>query len=180
VIDATITQPVAPMFISNYLAMVQGFYSAALERNGEHTWKISDFGACRTFRFDDLDRVPDLRQSKNVLGFHREGRFLYVHFDEASQAEIVLTESEQTAVYLARASHRIRDWQSSHARVSFKPSGFGKGEFVIANLHKNRDYVIRLQGEKNQQMKPTSDINGVLTFTHPMYGELMVKINAIQ
>ncbi len=180
VIDATITQPVAPMFISDYLAMVQGFYSTTLERNGEHTWTVSDFGACRTLRFDDIERAPDLRQSKNVLGFYREGRFLYVHLDEATHAEIVLTESAPTAVYLARASHKIRDWQSSDAGVSFKTAGFGKGEFVIANLHQNRDYVIRLRSETEQQLKLKSDINGQLAFGHPMRGELVVEINAVK
>ncbi|MFQ5651604.1 MAG: hypothetical protein ACE5IY_16835 [bacterium] len=176
VMEETITRQVAPIFISEYIDRVNGFYSTRIERLGEDTWKIKSFGQCRTIRFDDTERYPDLQRSSNVLGFTRHQGVLYVHLGERSEAVIVLVQAKPDTVYLERASHHISRWSANKSKVSFVTGGFGKGEFVIANLFKNREYTIRLRGPERQRYVLRSDINGTLSFLYTMGGDLAVEV----
>ena len=56
------------MFTTDYVRMVQGFMSAEMVREGEATWRMSNYGLLRTVRFDDDNRSPDLRVRRMCSG----------------------------------------------------------------------------------------------------------------
>jgi len=69
VLDKTINQDVAPIFISEYLAIVDGFHTAQIEKITSASWKIKNYGHCTTMRFDHTQKYPDFKNSSNVIGF---------------------------------------------------------------------------------------------------------------
>ncbi len=72
------SQPFVPVPASRYGRAVEGARNAKRLLVGDATWRLWDYGACRTVRFDARDRVVDLQESKNVAGSHREGDALWV------------------------------------------------------------------------------------------------------
>ena len=71
-------QPLARLFTSEYLAIVEGFRTARIARAAAG-WRVWDHGALRTVRFDATRAPVDLARSHGVLGFvHHQGA-LYVH-----------------------------------------------------------------------------------------------------
>ncbi len=102
-------QDIHPMTATDYVTWVKGFLSARLERLPGGAWKVSSYGACRTVRFDDVPSFPDLARSKNVLGFKREGRALYVHLGPGSEAVVALGPAAPTVPYLVDANGAWED-----------------------------------------------------------------------
>jgi hypothetical protein len=102
-------QEIFPMTVSEYVAWVRGFFSARLERIGDRTWRIRNYGACRTVRFDDESAEVDLSRSRNVLGFVRSGSTLYVHLAAAEEAVVALGRAPPGATWLVEANGDWRD-----------------------------------------------------------------------
>ncbi|MFQ5824478.1 MAG: hypothetical protein ACE5JB_10520 [bacterium] len=183
VIEKTITKDVAPMFISDYIAMVKGFYSTQIEKISKDRWRIKNYGKCTTMRFDNTQKYPDFEKSSGILGFlHYQGS-LYLHLDNQDEAVIALTESKPKVTYLEQGSHRIFNWHSSNKEISFKTEGFGKGKFVIANVLRNKKYKVSITDLKSNLKDKTnsfniqSDFNRRLTFLRPMEGPIAVNIS---
>ncbi len=182
VLQETTAQDVAPMFISQYLAMVEGFFSAEIEKMGNAGWRITNFGAATTLRFDHEPRFVDLTRSEGVLGFTHFQDALYVHLQPRSEARVVLTTQAPEAVYLARGSHRIRNWQASEKRVTFDTDGWGKGLFELVNLLANRTYRVSIhpsegkRGGSANRFLLNSDSVGKLALQYLMEGAITVRI----
>lgn len=86
-------QRVHALFASEYVKVVEGFLSGRLEREGSgRVWVVSDYGACRTLRFDGESREVDLEASEGVSGYAREGDTVYVHL-APGRARVVLAEA---------------------------------------------------------------------------------------
>ncbi|MFQ5677212.1 MAG: hypothetical protein ACE5G1_15070, partial [bacterium] len=173
VIAKTTSQAVAPMFISDYIAMVQGFFSASLQRISDNAWKIRNYGKCTTMRFDKTAAFPDLQKSVNVLGFHHYQGSLYVHLAEGDNAIIVLATKQPARPYLSQASHRIADWRASKEQVAFATAGFGRGLFIVKNLSANATYIVEINREAKTSVR--TDDNGTLTFSRLMTGPISLK-----
>jgi len=93
-------QEIFPMTVSEYVAWLQGFSSARIEKADGNSWRVRDYRHCRTIRFDDGEASVDLSRSKNVLGFRRVGSVLYVHLAEGDEALIVLGVTPPDRPYL--------------------------------------------------------------------------------
>ena len=179
VIDESTIQDVAPIFISEYTQIALGFYKAAFERLSENTWKATDYGACRTIRFDNEPRFPDLDSSENVLGFRHYQGSLYIHLGPRDEASITLTDKKQTRAYLKLASHRVKKWLAYPDRVAFEADGFGKGDFTIANVVRNHKFKIIMVGRNTSTFDVESNPDGTLRFLHAMRGPTAVTLTAL-
>ena len=124
VYDWVLRQPVAPIFASEYAAMVAGFRTARLARTAEG-WRIRDHGALRTVRFDGVATGLDLEHSAGVLGWSRHQGSLYVHLEGPGDAHIVLGDRPASTPYLATASHRVSSWRREGGGLGFRLSGVG-------------------------------------------------------
>lgn len=185
VLEKTMVLEVAPMFISEYIAIVRGFFSTQVEEISEDAWRIKNFGKCTTIRFDNTQKYPDFEKSSGLLGFlHLQGS-LYVHLQEGREVVLALTDSKPAGCYLEQASHRLARWKATREQVSFKTEGYGQGRFVIANLFKKREYRILIKelksnaGTKAKSLITQTDAAGKLAFRHPMNGPVSVKIDLV-
>jgi polysaccharide biosynthesis protein PelA len=141
--DWALRQPVAPIFTSEYLAIVEGFRSARLARTGEG-WRVWDHGDLRTIRFDSTRAAVDMSRSRGVLGWiHHQGS-LYVHLAGPEEVQIVLAERPGRTPHLASASHRVAGWQRLDGVVSFRLVGVGPKSAEIGGLSPGTEHAVEL------------------------------------
>ncbi len=167
VLRSTTQTEVAPVFASEYVEKVLGFFQARIARLSPDGWLLTEYGSCRTFRIDGTQRFPDLQRSRNVIGFlHYQGN-LYVHLGEDDSAELWLQDSAPEQVYLHKASHALSLLELGRDRLQFSTHGFGTGFFVFANLAPGQRWLVR-SGERTWYA--ASDSNGLLRIEAEMAG----------
>lgn len=136
-------QPLAPVFTSEYLAIVEGFRTARIARTADG-WRVWDHGALRTIRFDDPRAAVDLARSSGVAGYARHQGSLYVHLTGSAPAVIVLGPGAPSGPYLAQASHQVTGWAREGAGLSFRLAGVGPKTVEIAGLGPGREVTVEL------------------------------------
>ncbi|HEY7039063.1 MAG TPA: hypothetical protein VID28_09440 [Methylomirabilota bacterium] len=169
-------QPLAPLFTSEYLAIVEGFRAARIARTAEG-WRIADHGALRTVRFDDTSASVDLGRSSGVLGFvHHQGA-LYVHLAGPEPAHVVLTDRSPRTPYLARASHRITDWSQADGRVAARVVGLGPKVVEIAGLPPDRELAVEIRDRAGtRQLRSRVGADGHLSVSGGDAAEVEIRL----
>jgi polysaccharide biosynthesis protein PelA len=109
IFDWVLRQEIHPMTASEYVSWLRGFFSTRFEDLGNGSWRVRDYGACRTIRFDATESSIDLARSKNVLGFRRVGTTLYVHLDGADEAILALGTAPSDRPYLMHSNGVWKD-----------------------------------------------------------------------
>jgi len=163
VLDQTTASDVAPVYISEYLHGVQGFLTTKIEKIEAGTWRITENNSCRTIRFDDEKKVPDLSKSRNVQGYLHYQNSLYVHLGAAPESIISLGETQKQGKYVHQASHLIDDLDIGKRKIAFSARGYGKAFFIFAGMAPGKRFQVDIDG------KPR-------TFTSTKSGQL--RINA--
>ena len=80
-----------PVSANRYASIVDGFFSARVDRVGIAAWRISNRGELQTVRFDAAEgREVDLQASVGVIGQRRNGTTLYVALDETIEPAVVV------------------------------------------------------------------------------------------
>ncbi|MBF0431479.1 MAG: DUF2194 domain-containing protein [Fibrobacteria bacterium] len=168
VYDYCLSQPVNPVFTSQYIKMVQGFFSGSITKMGTDRWEIKNNGACKTIRFDSNNRVVHMEKSENVIGWSYIKDRLYVYLGEKSNSVISLTSrSYQNKIpFLVNTNTNISNWQQNNGALSFTCIPWFKPELVIAGLEPNVKYKINIKQNTNTQTQTTkADKNGKTTLS---------------
>lgn len=177
--DWTLSQEIAPVFVSEYIAKLDGFRKASVERISQNSFIITDNGALRTFRIDNSDSSVDMNRSTGVVGFMHYQGSLYIYLDNGERSQIFLTSEKQTVPYLQKANGEVRLWKKSEAETSFWLKVIGRLQFQIAGLVPNGKYIISVMGRDNSL---SSDEKGVLKFVNELgkssFEWIEVKIKA--
>ena len=152
-------QPLARLFTSEYLAIVEGFRTARIARTAEG-WRVWNHGALGTVRFDETRAHLDLARSSGVLGYlHHQGA-LYVHLAGPGPAVIALGERPPSSAYLVQASHRVTAWKREGARVAVALAGLGEKVVEIGGLGANRDVAVEIRdaaGARRERTRTGAD-----------------------
>ena len=111
-----LSQKVTPMFLSEYALRVLDFRDTAILRY-EDGLRIRNSGYLRTLRLDSAKAVPDLRRSKGVIGFIRDGRHTYVHLDHSGDYFLAFTDSPPSWLNLVSASGLVERHSRSGGRI---------------------------------------------------------------
>ncbi|HKX01344.1 MAG TPA: hypothetical protein VJX71_02510, partial [Methylomirabilota bacterium] len=156
-------QPLARIFTSEYLAIVEGFRTARIARTADG-WRISDHGALPTVRFDDTRAHLDLYRSSGVLGYlHHQGA-LYVHLAGPGPALVVLRDRPAASPYLVQASHRVTAWQRDGSRVALTLAGLGEKVVELGAIAPDRDVAVEIrEGTVARRLRVRSGADGRLT-----------------
>jgi len=155
-----ISQPIQPVFVSEYIRIAQDFFSTQLEHLPDGGFRIVNRGQLKTIRFDDTTQVVDLTRSSGVLGFNHSQGSLYVHLDQNSEHVLYLTTLPQTQPFLSNASFNISQWQNKHGEIHFYKKSWINPQAVFGGLKPNRLYEIH---EGKRVSKTLSNTQGVLT-----------------
>lgn len=180
VYDYALSQPIAPMYTTEYLQLVQGFLYTELARANQDTWTASNYGALRTLRFDSEQRFPDFDRSENVIGYGQYQGSLYVFLGEGATARIALSAARPTRPFIARASHRVLDAKLEPQAIALALEGVGRKTVSVGNLPPNTDYdVVVAGGAQEQRGRLRTDGQGVLSWTTDARGRVQVTASRV-
>ena len=135
------TQPLHPVFASEYIRKVQDFYTMAIARDGDG-WRIRGDGRLRTLRLPAGLR-PDLATAQGIAGFNANQEGYYLHLaDSAAWFAAVSPAATPVAApsqpYLFDANARLSNWQSNISQgklnISFRLTAHQPLDFRLANL----------------------------------------------
>lgn len=140
--DYAITQPIIPVFVSDYIETVKGFLSTKIKHLGAKDFEITDTGELKTFRFDRTRDNPDYIRSKNVIGhMHYQGN-LYVFLGSANHTRITLTAAEPTRVYLKKSNFIVKNFKVGLREITIEGRSLISPEITLANLPKNKKFIV--------------------------------------
>lgn len=131
------SQPLHPVFASEYIHKVKDFDSLAIARDGDG-WRVRGDGNLRTLRLPAA-RQPELASAQGVAGFSRGSEGNYLHL--VDQAAWFTTDSRPAATrqpYLVDANGRLSDWQNQPGdfkfALDFRLTAHTALDFRLANL----------------------------------------------
>ncbi|MFH2202684.1 MAG: hypothetical protein ABIJ96_06195 [Elusimicrobiota bacterium] len=146
VVDWALSQPLTPVFTSRYVRSARAFYDMRVSRRGLRRFLLAGGQDLRTVRFDDIAGVPDLRASRGVIGYRREGGSLYVALDESDRREIVLADRPYPGVFLDNANFELANWRPAEEEVRFRMRGWWTPEFTLGGLRPGGAYRVASPG----------------------------------
>jgi hypothetical protein len=167
--------PLTPVSSNRYAAIVEGFFSARVDRVGSAAWRISQRGKLETVRFDAAEgRDVDLRSSVGVIGQRRNGTTLYVALDEAIEPAVVVLgppaapRAESPGFDLVESRWLVRHVVKDECALSFEAQGYGDGSFTWSDAASGR-YTITVDRSGQEIWRQTAEADGAgrLTFDLP-------------
>lgn len=169
------SQRIAPVWTSDYAAMVDGFLSARIVKLGDNRWRIENRGKLETIRFDRATlKAIDFARSVGVIGQKYFQGSLYVALDRAVAKPIIALKKYNPLDGKALADRpylvdaRWRTWSLSRGKVGFefKAQGFGTGTFLwkVPAAGRYRIIVTTIEGAA-RSMTAEADTRGLLSFS---------------
>ncbi|MGA3889577.1 hypothetical protein ACI2S3_12785 [Ralstonia nicotianae] len=141
VYDWALTQPVMPVYASDYILKVLDFRNFAVARDGD-AWVVRGDGDLRTVRWSGAG-VPRLADARDVAGFApAAGGGTYIHLASGS-ARFAMEDGPQALPYVREASGRLTRWQRSAdgRAVSVDVAGYVRPFIRFANAARCRATV---------------------------------------
>jgi hypothetical protein len=163
--EASLTA-LTPVSANRYAAIVDGFFSARVDRVGSATWRISNRGELQTVRFDAADgREVDLQSSVGVIGQKRNGTTLYVALDGTIEPAVIALGPPADARRVSRGFALFESrWLVRHVvkdgcALSFEAQGYGDGSFSWSDAAPGR-YVITVDRGAREVWRQTAEADG--------------------
>jgi len=177
----------APISANRFATIVDGFFSARIDRLGNSTWRISNRGALQTVRFDATDgREVDLQSSIGVIGQRRNGATIHVALDEAIEPAVVvlspraLSHTSHEGLALVESRWLIRDVVNDGCALTFEAQGYGDGAFSWSGAAFSH-YIITADREGKEVWRQTAEADDAarLEFSLPVSAidPIMVRIS---
>jgi hypothetical protein len=163
-----------PVSANRYAAIVDGFFSARVDRVGDATWRISDRGALQTVRFDAAEgHEVDLQSSVGVIGQKRIGSALYVALDETIETATVALvppgAASRGGLALLESRWLLRHVMKDECGLRFEAQGYGDGSFAWSGAPSGR-YIIVVDRADHEIWRQTDEADdaGRLKFVVPL------------
>lgn len=124
-----LSQPVAPVFTSQYLEAARDYHKVRILRAGPGLYHIEDYGQSLTLRLDASAPAPNLERSENVLGYSRQKEGLYVSLAPGAARAVLSFETlpgrSAPLPFLAEATGYVSDFRPVAGGASLTFKGFG-------------------------------------------------------
>ena len=181
VYDWVLTQPIAPMFTSDYLRIVKSWRECRLSADpAGRRWKVENHGDCLTIRFDTEATSLDLDNCENVLGYIKDRHGLFVHLTpgKASASIALASEGEAAATdrpYLRQASGWVSDFRFTESTIAFDFKGFGKGRVELAGVFPGSHWQLTVDTAKPSATLQDTDQQGILVLSNLTTGIVEIE-----
>lgn len=123
VYDWTLTQPIHPVYVSEYAVKVPDFRKATLGRYLDGTWKLSDLGNIRSLRIIGSNKRPDMTTAEGVVGATELHDGVYLHTNGSNVVTFQTTEGDISQPHLVAANGRVLNWRREGNSVEFRIKG---------------------------------------------------------
>ena len=178
-----LSQPIAPMFTSAYIKIVQSWKALRLFKNTEENqWHVKNYGHCLTLRFDSKSTRLDLDKCENVLGFFKDDHGVYVHLAPGkTDAKIVLASGpgapspDKIRPYLQTADGWVSDFNSTKDAIRFHFKGFGKGVVELAGVAPGSHWRLNTGADNGQTPNIDAGPNGILAISNLATGNVEIS-----
>ncbi|WP_298450924.1 endo alpha-1,4 polygalactosaminidase [uncultured Marinobacter sp.] len=128
-----LSQPVTPLYLSDYAKRVQGQYYSALLQQSENSYRWRGIRPPSTVRISQ-NQYPDMDHSEGVAGFHDTRNLRFVHLT-GDNPLLVLSSNRPTGPLLDSANAQIVSWQRNQRddnwKVQLELKGYQPLEFVL-------------------------------------------------
>jgi hypothetical protein len=170
-IGFAMTQPVIPLFTSDYTKIADGFYTTNITALGKDRWQIEGRGALQTIRFDHATtRGVDWRSSRGVIGQKHYQGSLYVFLQPSQKPAIIALKYLKKMAYPLHAPHpyllssrwKIHTWRAQRNTLEMEAQGFGKGIVHIYWPSSQKVYVKVRNANKVLHEQKVDVINDIL------------------
>jgi len=157
-------QDIAPVTVSHYTHVAEGFYETQLVPLGAEKWRVEQRGALSTIRFDHSTlKAVDFGGSQGVIGERHFQGSLYVYLDPAvAQPVIALktddryyTQPQESIAYLIESRWPIASLNRGGGHIDFTAQGYGAGEMIWQAAPGT--YRISVNGKMREEVKVTND-----------------------
>jgi len=132
-----LSQPVTPLYLSEYARRVQTFYYSALLEDDDGGWQWRGIGQPRTVTISP-DRFPDLDLSTGVAGYRDDAGNRYVHLTGDSP-RLVLTDRTPDGPLLSQANGVLTRWQRQRSDGRWR---------ITLNLRSHQPVTFSLAGAR--------------------------------
>ena len=158
---------VTSLFASEYIATVQGFLTAAVQPLENGSWRVTDYGEMRTFRFDDPEAIPDLVRSENLVGYRRVNDSIYVFVGAGDAATIVPASPEANQPHLEFCGCHVDGRRSLDDTDSYDVIARIDTELRIAGVVPGTAVAFMLDGNETGKQVVTASGEGTASITVP-------------
>ncbi len=133
VYDWALAQPVNPIYVSEYVRLVQDFSHMIITRfNGG--WKIGNLKSTTELRVSQAMGFPDLQKSRGILGYADHGEERYIHVNPSQSPFLVMSVEPPTRPYLVSTNGIIQKWKRIGTGVEVELKGYRALTSVIGNV----------------------------------------------
>jgi len=170
VYDYVYTQKINPVFTSEYIDIVKGFFSTKIRKTAHETWEIVGNGQCRTVRFDQYTKKPDLIESQNIIGYTYIKNKLYISLGKEKKSIIKLIPKNipQNTMWVKSTNTSIKGIKKNGQGLFVEFLTWQDPEFDFGGCPSNTMSQILIKGNvKKNKLLTKSDTNGNVTFTVP-------------
>lgn len=167
VFDWMKTQDVTSVWVSDYVASVQGFFKTEIVSAGDGRWIISNYDHMRTVRFDNPNLVVDLDRSRNVVGYRRINDSLYVFLGEGDSAAVAVSQSAVSASHLSYCGCMVSSLKAAIGQDTYSIEARVPTQFVVSGLKPLARISYDIAGSEAMKGKATADTSGDARFPIP-------------
>lgn len=154
-----LSQPVTPLYLSDYAKRVQGQYYSALLKPDENSYRWRGIRPPSTVRIRQ-DQYPDMALSQGVAGFHDTGSLRFVHLT-GDDPLLVLSRKPPQGPILDSANAQVIGWQRSQHNGRWR---------ILLELQGHQPLDVTLSGTsqcsvKDQQLSVRKNSKGLVRFS---------------
>jgi hypothetical protein len=156
----------AGVFASDYVKIVEDFYTTIIRKNGE-TYSIENNGDLRTVRIA-AEVFPDLIKSQGVIGFLWKDGQTYIHVDGRKKCTLVLSDTKPDIPFLRQSTMKVGELNRRDDGLDLAFEGFGKGYFNLGGLKPHKSYTLSVIDRNEAQVLNrtlSADATGSLSLT---------------
>jgi hypothetical protein len=182
VYDYALGQPIIPLYASEYTEVVEGFFKGKYGVLSDGGIRFSNYGLCRTVRFDHEKRFPDMVKSQGILGFSRWKNYIYVFLSDENEALLYWADDIPKTPYLKKSSGLISNYHAAENEIRYHTRGFGKTEFLWAGLvpFGRAQVTWTLKDQAPKVLHAQADQEGQLNLEMDLKGEAEIVIQLQQ
>ncbi len=138
--DYALSQPVTPLYLSDYAKRVQGQYYSVLLQPDENSYRWRGTRPPSTVRISQ-NQYPDLALSRGVAGYHDVGKVRFVHL-AGNDPMLVLASEPSPGPMLDSANAQLVSWQRSRKNgrwhIQMELHGYQTLDFALSGTSQCR------------------------------------------